>query len=135
MAGPTRLFVYGTLMPGQPAWPVLAPYAASSRPATAPGRVWDTGRGFPAVRFGGAGPVPGILVELEADRVAEALEVLDRFEDEGRLYRRIEVVTSGGTAFAYEWLGVTSGLTPLDHGWPPRPARSNPGEDRTPPGR
>ena len=127
-----RLFVYGTLMPGQPLWPALARYAASWEPATAGGRLWDTGQGYPAVRFDGsdlplpgplgpAGPIPGILVVLDAGRAAEAMEVLDRIEDEGRLYRRVEVVTSGRPAYAYEWLGPTEGLEPLVEGWPRSP--------------
>ena len=124
MDDPRRLFVYGTLMPGEPLWPALEPYAASWEPATAAGRLWDTGRGYPAVRFSHSGPgegggaVPGILVALDPGRAAEAVEVLDRIEDEGRLYRRVEVATSLGPAHAYEWLGATDGLDPLLEGWP-----------------
>ena len=115
-----RLFLYGTLMPGEPLWPMLAPYVASWQPVTASGRLWDTGRGYPAVRFDAAeDPVPGILVTIEAERASEAIDALDRIEDEGRLYRRVEVATSGGAAFAYEWLGDTDGLLRLEAGWPP----------------
>ena len=116
---PPRLFVYGTLMPGQPLWPALAPHAVSWREVTAPGRLWDTGLGFPGVRFDpDAGPVPGVLVDLDPARVNEILEVLDRVEDEGRLFRRVVVATSGGPANAYEWLGSTDGLHALPSGWP-----------------
>ena len=119
MDGPIRLFVYGTLMPGEALWPALAPYARSWVPVTAPGRLWDTGHGYPAVRFGpGAGEVPGVLVDLHPDQAARAVEEIDRIEDEGRLYRRVEVATSSGPAFAYEWLGSTDGLVVLDGGWP-----------------
>jgi gamma-glutamylcyclotransferase (GGCT)/AIG2-like uncharacterized protein YtfP len=115
----TRFFVYGTLMPGEPLWPTLAPYAASWRRATAPGRLWDTGQGYPCVRFdAAAGPVPGVLVTVRADRVGEAVATLDDVEEEGRLYRRVEVETSGGPAFAYEWLGPVEGLVVLPDGWP-----------------
>lgn len=121
MGTPTRVFVYGTLMPGGPLWPTLAPYAASWRPATVPGRLWDTGKGYPCLRFDAAGvPVPGILVALRPELAAEAVAALDAVEDEGELYRRIEVETSAGPAFAYEWLGAVDGLVFLPDGWPAR---------------
>lgn len=113
-----RLFVYGTLMPGQPRWPALLPYAASWRPATAPGRMWDTGHGYPAVRFGpGGSAVPGVVVDLLSDRLAEAVAAMDHVEDVGILYRRVDVVTSSGPAMAYEWIGATDGMVLLDGGW------------------
>jgi len=121
MDGRTQLFVYGTLIPGDRLWPVLAPYASSWAPATAAGRLWDTGQGYPAVRFDPAGgPVPGVVVTLHAARAAEAVEVLDEVEEEGSLYRRVQVDTSAGPAFAYEWLGPTDGLADLPEGWPLR---------------
>jgi gamma-glutamylcyclotransferase (GGCT)/AIG2-like uncharacterized protein YtfP len=121
MEGTTRLFVYGTLMPGDRLWPLLAPYASSWAPGNAPGRLWDTGHGYPAIRFDPAGaPVPGVVVTLHADRAGEAVAVLDEVEEEGVLYRRITVDTSAGPAFAYEWLGPTDGLAHLPDGWPQR---------------
>lgn len=127
MEGPARLFVYGTLMPGEPRWPELARYAVSWERVTAQGRMWDTGHGYPAVQFdvsGGRTPpgsVPGVLVTLDPSRAAEAMERLDRIEGVGRLYRRVEVTTSLGRASAYEWLGVVDGLTMLPDGWPTSP--------------
>lgn len=122
MAAPGRVFVYGTLMPGGVRWPMLAAYALSWERATAHGRLWDTGHGYPAVQFdAGGAAVPGILVTLDPARAAPALAALDELEDEGRLYRRVEVVTSGGRAWAYEWLGSTDGLDLLAGGWPPTP--------------
>jgi gamma-glutamylcyclotransferase (GGCT)/AIG2-like uncharacterized protein YtfP len=116
--GHNRLFVYGTLMPGQALWPELAPYARSWEMATAGGRLWDTGLGFPCVRFDpGAPGVPGVVVDLDPARAAATLRALDRIEDEGRLYRRIVVVTSAGPAHAYEWLGATEGMRHLPGGW------------------
>lgn len=112
------LFVYGTLMPGEALWPALEPFAVAWRPASAAGRIWDTGLGYPAVRFdAGAGPVPGVVVDLDPERAGAAISLLDGIEEEGRLYRRVEVVTTGGPAYAYEWLGPTEGLTPLPEGW------------------
>ena len=115
----TRVFVYGTLMPGEPRWPALQPFASGWEPATARGHLWDTGSGYPAVRFDPDGAdVPGFLVALDPGGAAEAIAVLDRIEGEGALYRRVRVATSGGPAVAYEWLGSTEGLVPLASGWP-----------------
>jgi len=109
-------------MPGEPLWPGLAPYARSWERVTARGRLWDTGQGHPAARFDrDGGTVAGVLVRLDPDRATEAVEALDRIEDEGRLYRRVEVDTTAGPALAYEWLGPTEGLTPLRGGWPRTP--------------
>jgi gamma-glutamylcyclotransferase (GGCT)/AIG2-like uncharacterized protein YtfP len=117
--GDMRLFVYGTLMPGDVLWPELEPYARSWERVTVRGRLWDTGNGYPGVHFDEAGDaVPGVLVVLHGDRAAEAVDLLDRIEDEGRLYRRVEVETSGGRAWAYEWLGGAEGLRFLPEGWP-----------------
>ncbi len=106
-------------MPGQPRWAVLEPYAARCEPATARGRLWDTGRGYPAVRFDADGdPVPGILVALNPELAAEAVATLDRVEQVGALFERVEVATTAGPAIAYEWLGPITGLEPLAGGWP-----------------
>ena len=115
-----RLFVYGTLMPDEERWPVLAAYATAWETAAADGRLWDSGHGYPVARFSGGGPgrIPGYLVTLGEDRRAEALDVLDQIEEVEFLYRRVEVVTSGGPAWAYEWLGPTDGLRELPDGWP-----------------
>ena len=119
MDGPSRLFVYGTLMPGERLWPTLAPFAVAWEEVAAAGRIWDTGHGYPAVRFDPTGAaVPGVLVALAPDRLAVAIGVLDGIEGEGSLYRRVEVSTSGGPAWAYEWLGTTAGLALLPDGWP-----------------
>jgi gamma-glutamylcyclotransferase (GGCT)/AIG2-like uncharacterized protein YtfP len=122
---PPAVFVYGTLMPGRVRWPFLQSFAGSSRPATARGHLWDTGRGYPAARFdSGAGEIPGVLVTIVPDRFGAALAVLDRIEGEGVLYRRVEVDTSVGPAISYEWLGSTEGFVHLPDGWP---ARVDPG--------
>ena len=59
---------------------------------------------------------------LHKDKVDAVHRMLDHFEDYDRLYRRVVVTTSAGTAFAYEWLGPTEELASLADGWPPAPA-------------
>jgi gamma-glutamylcyclotransferase (GGCT)/AIG2-like uncharacterized protein YtfP len=114
----TGIFVYGTLMPGEPRWPALRPFSAGWARATARGRLWDTGRGYPAARFHPTGaPIPGVLVSVSPERLGDAYAVLDGIEDEGVLYRRLAVPTSGGPALGYEWLGATEGLVLLPNGW------------------
>jgi gamma-glutamylcyclotransferase (GGCT)/AIG2-like uncharacterized protein YtfP len=103
------MFVYGTLLPGQSNWHVIEPFAADEGVAdSVPGRLFDTGRGWPAAVFATAsepadGRVVGRVVELRADVLDKALAVLDEFEGihEGA-YLRIEITTDGGrTAWAY----------------------------------
>jgi gamma-glutamylcyclotransferase (GGCT)/AIG2-like uncharacterized protein YtfP len=116
-----HVFVYGTLLPGEPLWPALAPHATSWAPATARGSLWDTGVGYPAARFDDGGAdgdlVPGVVVTVDPDRYPEVVALLDDIEDVGVLYRRVQVVTSAGPAVAYEWLGPVDGLVPLADGW------------------
>lgn len=124
-AGPVRVFVYGTLMPGQSRWRHLSPYAVSWQPATVAGRLWDTGRGFPAATFDDVdSEIPGVAVVLAGAAAEAAIRLLDEIEGEGSLYRRVEIVTSSGPALSYEWLGATDGFESLPGGWPgPPPQR------------
>lgn len=112
------LFVYGTLMPGEMRWPALRPYTLSSERATAKGHLWDTRAGYPAARFDPRGrEIPGFLVTVAPELLTDVIGMLDRIEGEGALFRRVEVVTSGGPAISYEWLGPTEGLSQLVDGW------------------
>ena len=109
-------------MPGGTRWAAREPFATGWEAAPVRGRLWDTGRGYPAVRFDGeAGVVPGCVVTIPPERLAEAIAVLDAIEAEGVLYRRVQVATSAGPATSYEWLGPTEGLVPLPGGWPGAP--------------
>jgi gamma-glutamylcyclotransferase (GGCT)/AIG2-like uncharacterized protein YtfP/GNAT superfamily N-acetyltransferase len=107
--GALRVFVYGTLMPGESRWPLLEPFAASHQRAETWGEVWDTGRGYPAARFGDGGRIPGFVVELQPRRLGEAMAALDEIEGEGHLYRRVTIETSAGPAQAYEWIMTAAG--------------------------
>jgi gamma-glutamylcyclotransferase (GGCT)/AIG2-like uncharacterized protein YtfP len=117
------LFVYGTLQPGDVRWPILAPYVRGEGVADhVAGRIYDTGRGYPAAVFDEPGTIVGRTYRLRPDRLDEALAVLD--EEEFSVpggYRRIVVTTAAGRrAWAYEY-GQGLDLTPITNGsWPQR---------------
>ena len=116
---PQHLFVYGTLRPGDVRWSFLEPFAADDGvDDSVAGTLYDTGLDYPAAAFGGdGGVVKGRTYLLAAERLAEALEVLDEEEDTVLgLYRRVEVTTSRGVrAWAYEY-GDGLELTPIESG-------------------
>ncbi|ALE75137.1 hypothetical protein AD006_02665 [Pseudonocardia sp. EC080610-09] len=118
---PARVFVYGSLMPGQRAWPLIREHAAPEvlpQPGFLPsGSVSDTGHGYPALTLDGGPGVPGYVVEL-ADPVA-ALPSLDAYE--GPEYRRVRVTAEGGAVcWAWSWISSADGLTALPLGWAAR---------------
>jgi gamma-glutamylcyclotransferase (GGCT)/AIG2-like uncharacterized protein YtfP len=106
------LFVYGTLAPGEPAWSQIAPYVSEHREAAVPGRLYDTGRGYPAAVFaGGDSLVQGWCCTLADAPFAE----LDAFE--GSEYRRITVRCTDGTqAVAYDWIASLDGCRYIPNG-------------------
>jgi gamma-glutamylcyclotransferase (GGCT)/AIG2-like uncharacterized protein YtfP len=111
---PDRLFVYGTLRPGDTAWPLLMEHTVG-RPARAAltGALYDTGRGYPAFCHG-AGSVPGWSVRLRSPSVA--LAELDVYEGSG--YRRVRMPDSAGRlCWTYVWPGSTDGMRVLSAGW------------------
>ncbi len=111
---PPRLFVYGTLQPGRLRWPLLEPFVLDSTPASVPGVLYDSGNGWPVAVFDGdpTSAVPGVLVDLDPDRLEDALDLLDRIEGVVTdLLRRVVVTTTGATAtWAYHWPGTTAGM-------------------------
>jgi gamma-glutamylcyclotransferase (GGCT)/AIG2-like uncharacterized protein YtfP len=112
---PDRLFVYGTLRPGGPAWERIRPHVVGEPvPSTLGGTLYDTGRGYPALHQEGTGQVPGVTLRLREP--ARALAELDRYE--GHEYRRVRVVESGGTlCWTYLWTGPVTGFAALAGGW------------------
>lgn len=120
-AWPSRVFVYGSLMPGRSAWPLAREHADQRvlpRPAFLPtGSIADTGHGYPALTLDEVTGVPGYVVEL-ADPV-DSLPALDEYE--GPEYRRIRVVLEDG-AVCWTWLWTASreGHVPLTGGWAAR---------------
>lgn len=118
-AGPcVGLFVYGTLRPGDVRWPLLAPFVADGGVDDAvAGRLYDTGRDYPAAIFGGQATVAGLTFRLDPARIDAALTVLDTEEDLALgSYRRVRVTTRRGVAaWAYEY-GTGFTLTPIASG-------------------
>ncbi len=104
----SRLFVYGTLAAGQQRWRHLAPFVlGAGHEASVPGTLYNTGNGYPAARFDGPGSIRGRIYELDADRLDEALRLLDEVEGAVLdLFHRVAVTTSAGLeAWAYEYCG------------------------------
>ena len=88
---PFRLFVYGTLLPGEANHRLIDQHIRSARPATIEGVLVDLGA-FPAL-IPGDGIVKGMLLEL----ASEAMAITDRLEgvhpgDDHSLYVRKEIV-------------------------------------------
>ncbi|HVL81796.1 MAG TPA: gamma-glutamylcyclotransferase family protein [Actinomycetota bacterium] len=115
-----RVFVYGLLRPGSRLHHVVEQFVRAATPASVPGRLYDTGLGYPAALFGHGGRIEGSVLHL--DRPDEALSLLDEVESEGELYRRVvvEATTDDGptSAWSYEWLRGTDGLREVGPVWP-----------------
>jgi gamma-glutamylcyclotransferase (GGCT)/AIG2-like uncharacterized protein YtfP len=105
-------------MPEYAAWPVLEQWSsgAPTRDAVC-GKLYDTGRGYPAATFDGADDteVHGFVVELISDRAEEALQMLDHYEAEE--YDRIVVRTRAGLdAYTYHWCASLAGCRQVSDG-------------------
>jgi gamma-glutamylcyclotransferase (GGCT)/AIG2-like uncharacterized protein YtfP len=113
----TYVFVYGTTMPGHLRHPLIEDFVAETLRATVIGRLYDSGKGYPAAKFGGGqGTVEGYLLRLRPERVAEARRAFTEFE--AGLFESVTVTTDAGvSATAYEWIGSVDGLTRLDGMW------------------
>jgi NhaA family Na+:H+ antiporter len=113
-----HIFIYGTLQPGDVRWPLLEPFTdGTGRPDAVRGALYDTGHGYPAAVFDGDGTIAGRTYRLRADRIDEALAVLDAEESSvPGGYRRVTVTTlEGARAWAYEY-GSGLELSPIPHG-------------------
>lgn len=102
------VFAYGTLLPGEVRWSILAPFVVDEgTDDTVGGRLFDTGVGYPAARFDGHAIIHGRVFTMHAATYEHALIRLDEVEGavEGA-YRRVEVTTAAGVrAWAYEYGG------------------------------
>ncbi len=113
---PNRLFLYGTLMPGEERWPLLEPYVAGTEPDTTRGFLFETEFAYPAARFDGTNSIGdkihGLVVTFDPDLIDECLEFIDEVEAaEAGLYHRVIVETGNGEkAWSYQY---GTGLTHL----------------------
>lgn len=114
---PTHFFVYGTTMPGHLRYPLIQDLVAESTPASVSGRLYDSGAGYPAAKFGGGeGTIDGYLLRIRPERVAEARRVFT--EIEAGLFEPVTVTTVNGvTATSYEFIGAIDGLNRLGSRW------------------
>lgn len=108
-----RLFVYGTLLPGDVRWHHLEPFVVDdATDVSVDGDLYDTGLGYPAAIFGEdtrylGGTIHGRCFQIIPSHYQEALDHLDKVEGVvGGHYRRLIVaVHQGGDAWAYGYGG------------------------------
>jgi gamma-glutamylcyclotransferase (GGCT)/AIG2-like uncharacterized protein YtfP len=118
-----RVFVYGTLKPGQGRWPILAPFVLPTGvdgAAAVSGLLYDTGCGWPAAVFDtvAGAEVPGSVLTLRPESVAQALDTLDAVEGvRSGLFQRILVEVEGQSCWAYHWPGPVTGFQRIRY-WP-----------------
>ena len=114
----TAVFLYGTLQPGERAWRMVEPYAVGEpRRATVAGRLFDTGC-FPALLLDDSARAPGTVVDVRDEDAL--MDLLDRYEREGSMYKRLPMIASDGTTcWTYVWIGdMRCLLAELPDGWP-----------------
>ncbi|MEZ4323566.1 MAG: gamma-glutamylcyclotransferase family protein, partial [Polyangiales bacterium] len=91
---PTRVFVYGTLLAGEPNHRVLAGARLVANARTQPAfELRDLGP-FPGLVSGGAHAVAGEVYEVDEATLA----ALDRLEGHPRFYRRTRIALEDGAA-------------------------------------
>jgi gamma-glutamylcyclotransferase (GGCT)/AIG2-like uncharacterized protein YtfP len=113
-----RLFVYGTLRPGEVRWQFLEPFVdGEGHDDSVTGVLYDTGHGYPAARFDRPGLIHGRCYGLRDATVDHALTLLDEVEAAvEHLFRRVRVTTASGVrAWAYEYCD-THELPPVTSG-------------------
>lgn len=86
-----RMFVYGTLLPGESNHYLVKPYLLSRRPGRVRGRLYDAGP-YPGIVLGGSRLVTGEWMEVE-ERALPVLDELEGYYGPGRdnEYERVKV--------------------------------------------
>jgi len=108
-----HVFVYGSSMPGESRYDEIKEYVESSARAVVDGLLYDTGLGYPAAKFEPGGQIPGFLLTLDP-ATADAF-MREQTALESGLFAPVTVQThSGVAATAWEWIGATDGLPPID---------------------
>ena len=118
---PNRLFVYGTLAPGQPNEQVPADVPGSWQPATVTGTLlregWGAAAGYPGIVLDEHGArVEGL--DFSSERLADHWVRLDQFESDGH-ERVLTAATLGDGTTVYAYIYKLSGT-----GSPSSPAGS-----------
>lgn len=110
-------FVYGTTMPGHLRYPNIEEFIAAATPDRVTGRLYDSGAGYPAAKFGGGVKmIEGYRLEIRPGREAEARRVFTAMES--GLFDPVTIRTEAGyEVTAYEWLDAVDGLEELDGRW------------------
>ncbi len=100
----TRVFVYGSLLAGEPNHRVLASARFVAHARTRPTFALHDLGAFPGVVAGGATAVVGEIYEVDGP----TLDRLDRLEGHPHLYRREVIELEGGVELAYIYVYVAS---------------------------
>lgn len=108
-----RVFIYGTLIPGQVRWPYMASYVAHNEADNTPGLLYATPFGYPAARFDATGNldrlIQGYTMTIHPHTLESCLAELDEIESAVTgLYHRVVIETGNGHhAWAYQYgLGI-----------------------------
>jgi gamma-glutamylcyclotransferase (GGCT)/AIG2-like uncharacterized protein YtfP len=117
---PDIVFVYGTLLPGESRWHHLARFVDDAgRDDAVPGRLFDTGLGFPAAVFDedAVTSISGRHFVLSAQTLDAALAHLDEVEGaaDGGYVRTVVQTRSGASAWSYAYGGGLE-LRPIESG-------------------
>jgi gamma-glutamylcyclotransferase (GGCT)/AIG2-like uncharacterized protein YtfP len=116
-------FAYGTLLPGQPNYPLWQAAILNQRPATFPnGRLHDVGP-YPILLEGGDNPVKGMVIDIAPAAYATILTRLDYLEGYNpaapddctfcRVVRPVNLTDTVETIEAWVYLGQTAATTHL----------------------
>jgi hypothetical protein len=104
-------------MPGHLRYEFIENVVAEATPDRVSGRLFDSGAGYPAAKFGGGQSwIDGFRLEIRDGHEAEASRIFT--EMEAGLFDGVTLRTEAGfTVTAYEWIGPTEGLEELDGRW------------------
>jgi gamma-glutamylcyclotransferase (GGCT)/AIG2-like uncharacterized protein YtfP len=113
----TKVFIYGTLAPGQHRWTTLEPYCDNHTADAINGELYDTGYGWPAavITTFSYPHIPGYTVTLKPETVDIVLPILDDIEGHPYLFERIPTQTINGVAaWVYHWTHSTAGYQRIE---------------------
>jgi gamma-glutamylcyclotransferase (GGCT)/AIG2-like uncharacterized protein YtfP len=79
MSDPLRLFVYGTLKPGEANFDRYCRTAISAQPAWVQGQLYALNLGYPGLVLGGSELVVGVLLEFADPGVLAAIDELEDY--------------------------------------------------------